>query len=138
MTRIYIPLNASRLRGLSTQGALEPAPFPAHAVTQAVQASASTKGQDEWEYTALNDAASTSGTLLAAGERRRIVAAADVSSDLVGSAEPGDFDIESAVSISDAVALRQIASFHVDGNAFQDEELLWYDVTELPVVLDLL
>jgi len=42
------------------------------------------------------------------------------------------------VSISDAVALRQIASFHVDGNAFQDEELLWYDVTELPVVLDLL
>jgi len=138
MTRIYIPLNASRLRGLSTQGALEPAPFPAHAVTQAVQASASTKGQDEWEYTALNDAASTSGMLLAAGERRRIVAAADVSSDLVGSAEPGDLDIESAVSISDAVALRQIASFHVDGNASQDEELLWYDVTELSVVLELL
>jgi hypothetical protein len=138
MTRIYMPLNASRLRSLSTRGVLQPAPLPAHAVTQAVQALAPTKGQDEWEYTALNDAARTSGTLLAAGERRRIVAAADVSSELVGSAEPGDSDAESAVSISDAVALRQIASFHVDGNASQDEELLWYDVTELPVVLDLL
>ena len=142
MTRIYIPLNASRLRALSAQGALEPAPFLAHAVTPAVKASDPTGRQDEWEYAALNDAAQTCGALLTAGESRRVVAAADVSSDLVDPAEPGDSDVdsdaESVVSILEAVALRAIASFHVDGDAGQDEDLLWYDVTELPVVLALL
>jgi NTE family protein len=138
MTRIYIPLNASALRSLSTGGAIQPAPFPAHAVTQALRDSASNAAQDELEYAALNDAAQTSGALLTAGESRRIVAAADVSSDFVGSAEPDDSDVESAVSISEAVALKRIASFHVDGDAAEDGDLLWYDVTELPVVLALL
>jgi len=138
MTRIYIPLNASGLRSLNADGAVQGAPFPAHAVTQAMRASAPTAGQDEWEYAALNDAAQTSGALLRAGETRRIVAAADVSSDCVGSAEPGDSVIESAVSISEPVALKRIASFHVDGDDAHDDDLLWYDVTELPVVLALL
>ena len=138
MTRIYLPLSASGLRSLSTHGAVEGAPLPAHAVTQAMRAANPTGAQDEWEYAALNDAAQTSGALLAAGESRRIVAAADVSSDLVCSAEPDDSDVESAVSISEAVALKRIASFHVDGDALQDDDLLWYDVTELPVVLALL
>jgi NTE family protein len=138
VTRIYIPLTASGLRSLSTCGAVEGAPFPAHAVTQALRSSAPTAGQDAWEYAALNDAAQTSGALLTAGESRRIVAAADVSSDCLGPAEPGDSAIESAVSISDSVALKRIASFHVDGDDAQDDDLLWYDVTELPVVLALL
>jgi NTE family protein len=138
MTRIYIPLNASGLRSLSTGGAVQPAPFPAHAVTQALRDSASNAAQDELEYAALNDAAQTSGALLTAGESRRIVAAADVSSDFVGSAEPDDSDVESAVSIAEAVALKRIASFHVDGDTDEDGDLLWYDVTELPVVLALL
>ena len=38
MTRIYLPLSASGLRSLSTHGAVEPAPLPAHAVTQAMRA----------------------------------------------------------------------------------------------------
>jgi NTE family protein len=138
MTRIYIPLNASGLRSLSTQGSIAGAPFPAHAVTQALRDSAPSAAQDEWEYAALNDAAQTSGALLTPGESRRIVAAADVSSDLVGPAEPGDPDVESAVAISDSVVLKRVASIHVDGNVSQDEDLLWYDVTELPVVLALL
>jgi len=146
LTRIYIPLNASRLRSLSTGGAIEGTPFPAHAVTEAVQASAPGSGQDEWEYTALNDAARTSEAMLAPGESRRIVAAADVSSELVvprpaGSpADDSAFDSasDSAVLITGLVALRRIASFHLDGDTPQDEDLLWYDVTELPVVLALL
>ena len=138
MTRIYIPLNASGLLSLSTDGAIQAAPLPAHAVTQAMRDSAPNAAQDEWEYAALNDAAQTSGALLTSGESRRIVAAADVSSDLVGPAEPDDCDVESAVSISDTVALNRIASFHVDGDASEDGDLLWYDVTELPVVLALL
>jgi NTE family protein len=139
LTRIYIPLSAAGLRNLSSTGAVQGAPFPAHAVTQAVKTTAPASPQDEWEYTALNDAAETSGALLTPGESRRIVAAADVSSDWVGSAEPGDSDVESAVSISEPVPLKRIASIHVDGDAAQDDDdLLWYDVTELPVVLDLL
>jgi hypothetical protein len=138
LTRVYIPLNASGLRSLSTDGAVEGAPFPAHAVTEAMRDSAPAMGQDEREYAALNDAAQTSGAMLAAGESRRIVAAADVSSDLVGSAEPGDCDVESAVSITGSVALKRIASFQVDGDDSLDGDLLWYDVTELSAVLDLL
>jgi len=138
VTRIYIPLNAAGLHSLSTQGAVQGSLFPAHAVTAALQASAPTAAQDELEYAALNDAAQTSGALLTDGESRRIVAAADVSSELVLSAAPGDSAVQSAVSIGDSVALNRIASFHVDDEDPQDDSLLWYDVTELPVILALL
>jgi len=77
--------------------------------------------------------------------RGRIVAAADVAPELVGAAVTGDFrdfvgsgDFidDSAVLILDSVALKRIASFHVDADdASEDDELLWYDVTELPVIL---
>jgi hypothetical protein len=115
-------------------------------VTARVRASDPASGQDEWEYTALNDAAQTSAGLLTEGESRRIVAAADVSSDCVSPADSAESAAESAdesadesaVSISDPVSLKRIASFHVDGDDAQDDDLLWYDVTELPVVLALL
>jgi hypothetical protein len=139
LTRIYIPLNISGLRSIGADGVLGGAPFLAHAVTEAVRASAPTVGLDEWEYTALSDAAQSSGSLLTSGESRRIVAAADVAPDLVGSAAPGGSIVESAVSVSDSVALKRIASFLVGEGAARndqlDDELLWYDVTELPVIL---
>jgi hypothetical protein len=138
VTRIYIPLNAAGLRALSTKGAVEGAPFPAHAVTDMLREAAPAAGQDGWEYAALNDAAHSSAALLTPGETLRIVAAADVSSELVGPPPPGVYAFESAVTVSDSVALRRIASIHVDGDPSQDDDLLWYDVTELPVVLGLL
>jgi len=138
MTRIYIPLNASGLRSLSADGAIQAAPLPAHAVTQAMRESAPNAAEDEWEYDALNDAARTSAALLTPGESHRLVAAADVSSDLVGPAEPEDSEVESAVSISESVALKRIASLHVGEDDPGDGDLLWYDVTELLVVLALL
>jgi hypothetical protein len=138
LTRIYIPLNASGLRRLDADRALGGAPFLAHAVTDAMKASAPTARQDGWEYSALNDAAQSAGALLTPGESRRIVAAADVTPELVGPA-PADAPAESAVSISDVVPLNRIASFHVDADdASEDDELLWYDVTELPSILALL
>ena len=88
--------------------------------------------------TGRSDAAQTSAVLLTAGESRRIVAAADVSSDCVGPAALAESAVESAVSITDSVALKRIASFHVGDDASADDDLLWYDVTELPVVLALL
>jgi hypothetical protein len=139
VTRIYVPLNASRLRSLDKERALTRVPLLAYAVTAAVRAAARAAGQDEWEYTALSDAARSSAALLTSRESRRIVAAADVSSEVVGSPPPESSIDESAVSISEAVALNRIASFHVDGDdSSEDDELLWYDVTELPAILALL
>jgi hypothetical protein len=151
LIRIYIPLNASGLRSLDAHRVVTGAPFLAHAVTDAVRTSAPTAGEDGWEYSALSDAVLRSAALLTPGERRRIVAAADLAPELVGSAAPGDsidsgssgssgdFIDDSAVLILDSVALNRIASFHVDGDrASEDDELLWYDVTELPVILALL
>jgi hypothetical protein len=146
LTRIYIPLNASGLRGLDAEGVIGGAPFLAHAVTEAVRACAPTAGRDEWEYATLNDAAQSSRLRLTSGETRPIVAVADVSPDLVASAPADDSTVGSIVSVSDSVDLKRIASFHVgDGvvrnDPLDDElsgELLWYDVTELPVILALL
>ena len=147
LIRIYIPLNASGLRSLDADGVVTGAPFLAHAVTDAVRVSAQAAGQDGWEYSALSDAALRSAALLTPGETHRIVAAADVAPEIVGSAAPGDsidadaddFVEESAVLILDSVELKRVASFHVDGDeASEDDDLLWYDVTELPVILALL
>ena len=145
LIRIYIPLNASGLRSLHANGVVTGARFVAHAVTDAVRASAPNAGEDGWEYSALSDAVLRSAGLLTPGEKRRIVAAADVEPELVGPAAPGDFKDagdfmdESAVVILVSVVLNRIASFHVDAdNASEDDELLWYDVTELPVILTLL
>ena len=139
VTRIYVPLNASMLRSLDKLRALANAPFLAHAVTAAVRAEARAAGQDEWEYAALSDAVRSSAALLTSGESRRIVAAGDVESEVVGPPVSGSSIDESAVSISEPVALNRIASFHVDGdNSSEDDELLWYDVTELPAILALL
>jgi hypothetical protein len=135
LTRVYIPLNAARLRSLDADRALGEAPFLAHAVTEALRDSAPTAGQDEWEYAALNDAARSSAALLTSAESRRIVAAADVTADLVHAWPEGSID-ESAVSIAEPIELSWIASFHVDDDdSSEDDELLWYDVTELPVIL---
>ena len=44
----------------------------------------------------------------------------------------------SAVTVSEPVPLQRIASFHVDEtDVADDDELLWYDVTELTGLLDL-
>ncbi len=138
LTRVYIPLNASGLRSLDADRAIGGAPFLAYAVTAAAQAAAPTAGQDECEYAALSDAVRGSAALLTSVERRRIVAAADVMDEVVGPAPDGSID-ESAVSILEPVALNRIASFHVDDDdADEDDELLWYDVTELPGILALL
>jgi len=143
LTRIYIPLNASGLQRLDADRVVAPAPFFAHAVTDALKESASSAGQDEWEYAALSDAVQSSAALLTAGETRRIVAAADVLPEFVGSLDlhnlGSDLTVDSVVSISDSVSIKRIASFHVDDDdADEDDELLWYDVTELPVILALL
>lgn len=139
LTRIYLPLNAARLRELAAGGVIAGRPLRAHAVTEAVRAAQPAGDEEEREYAALCDAASSSRLLLEAGESRRIVAAADVDSSLVQEAAPGEAATPSTVEVSEAVPLRRIASFHVDEDgADEDDELLWYDATELSVLVDLI
>ncbi|MEP7035505.1 MAG: hypothetical protein ABI934_07950, partial [Actinomycetota bacterium] len=116
MTRIYVPLNAMMLRVLDRDHSLSELPILAYAVTEAVRAAARGAGQDEWEYTALSDAVRASAVLLTSEESRRIVAAADVSDEAVGPPVPTSAIDESAVTVSEPVALNRIASFHVDGD----------------------
>ena len=138
LTRIYLPLNAARLRELAAGGVIAGRPLQAHAVTEAVRAAQPSGDEEEREYTALCDAASSSRLLLDPGETRRIVAAADVNSVLVQEVPAGAATTPSTVLVTEAVPLRRIASFHVDEDgAGEDEELLWYDATELTVLVDL-
>jgi hypothetical protein len=137
LTRIYLPLNAARLRELASSRVLGPAPLPAHGVTSSVRAGDPNGDQEGWEYVALGEAAEASAASLPAGERRRVVAAADVDDSWVTAADADG--VASAVTVSQPVPMQRIASFHVDEkDVADDDELLWYDVTELDGLLDLL
>ena len=137
LTRIYLPLNAARLRELASSRVLGPEPLPAHGVTGSIRAGDPTGDQEEWEYVALGEAAEASAVSLPSGERRRVVAAADVDDSWVTAADADG--VASAVTVSQPVPMQRIASFHVDEkDVADDDELLWYDVTELEALLDLL
>jgi hypothetical protein len=137
LTRIYLPLNAARLRELASSRVLGPGPLPAHGVTGSIRADDPNGDQEEWEYIALGEAAEASAASLPSGERRRVVAAADVDDSWVSAADSDG--VASAVTVSQPVPMQRIASFHVDEHDVADEdELLWYDVTELEALLDLL
>ena len=137
LTRIYLPLNAARLRELASSRVLGPGPLPAHGVTGSIRAGDPTGDQEGWEYVALGEAAEASAASLPSGERRRVVAAADVDDSWVTAADADG--VASAVTVSQPVPMQRIASFHVDEkDVADDDELLWYDVTELEALLDLL
>jgi hypothetical protein len=137
LTRIYLPLDAVRLRELAESRVLGPAPLSAHGVTEGVRSADPTGDEEEWEYVALGEAAEASAASLPAGQRRRVVAAADVDDSWVAVADGAD--AASAVTVLQPVPMQRIASFHIDErDVADDDELLWYDVTELAGLLDLI
>ena len=137
LTRIYLPLSAARLRELASSRVLGPGPLPAHGVTGSVRAGDPNGEQEGWEYVALGEAAEASAASLPPGERRRVVVAADVDDSWVTAADVDG--VASAVTVSQPVPMQRIASFHVDEkDVADDDELLWYDVTELEALLHLL
>lgn len=137
-TRVYLPLTGADVRALRTAGRLA-SPIRAHAVTPALEREHPPSSlEEELEYDALCDAAAVASELAPTGTRR-VIAAADVESVRVAAPARGDEGVSSAVEVTGVVELGRIASFHVDerpgGN---DEDLLWYDVTELDEVIRLL
>ncbi|HET7475591.1 MAG TPA: hypothetical protein VFJ97_06145 [Dermatophilaceae bacterium] len=122
MTRVYLPLAAGDLQALLQQEQL-PAPRLAFLVTDAQRRADPQADEEELEYDALTEA----------GEvqlgPRRIVVAADVE------LHPAD-GAASPAQLAEPVPLRRVVSCHVSAaGAAPDDELLWYDATELPILL---
>ena len=135
-TRIYLPVTSTGLRRLGAGGSLEPPPFTAYAVTTDLRREHPTADDDELEYLAFTDAATS------VDGAAPVVAAVDVDAEVVTDLlDPGA--PVSAVQVAAAVPQRQVASFHIadpasEGAAGAPADYLWYDATELEVVVDLL
>jgi hypothetical protein len=133
-TRIYVPLNAARLRELVETRTLSVAPLAAFAVTSRLERSMPLGDEEEWEYAALCEAVDAATLLREGQDAKRVVAAADVEADWVTAG--GEASALSAVEVGEALPLRRIVSFHIDESPGADgaEDLLWYDATELDEV----
>jgi len=133
--RVFVPLGPAALRRLDAEGRLPP-PGRGHAVTDRLREAVPGADEDDLEYTALCDAADAS---VGAGPGWRLVAAADVAAAGVLASVPDGGrapSTESLVWLSEPLDLAHVASFHVgEPGAADDEELSWYDVSELPVIL---
>lgn len=133
--RIYLPLDLDQAQSLlggaaagDGQGSLR-----AYAVTRAVAAELADDDEEEREYDALLECAAEAGRL--AGDSRRVVAAADVDDRYVTEVEGGYAEVD----LTTPVPLARVVAFHVDETTdHSDEDLLWYDVTELDDVVALL
>lgn len=136
-TRIYLPLTVAGLDELATRRQVGPAPVTAYTVTDALAAAMPTADEEEREYAALCDAVDDAGAQRAMAGDRRVVAAADVDDSEVADPTDEGHTKDREVPLSRAAAsvpvpLTRIVSFHVDDDGGNDDdELLWYDATEL-------
>jgi hypothetical protein len=136
LARVYVPLTPAMVRDLADTRQISPAPVAAHAVTPRLERALPGSDEEEREYAALRDAAAAADALSAGSVVRRVVVAADVDSAWVDHRRGESSDVLSTVEITEPVPLRLVVSFHVDEVAGRhDDELLWYDVTELAEVV---
>jgi hypothetical protein len=158
-TRVYVPTTFTGLRDLMTAAGIGPAPFEAHAVTDAVRRELPDASEEEWEHAAATAAARDSLELLADEDPpRRVVLAVDVETVLPAA------DGLSVVEVADVVPLAKVAAVLADDPAAGplveaarlalpaaatgdadavaaverclDEELGWYAAQEIVDLLD--
>lgn len=168
--RVYIPATLPILSELAKRGELGPGPLTGYAVTPALREWYVEGDEEELEFAAMTEAGRGALRLLAAdplAPRRRVVVAAELFDAVVTpvgtpvsreqGVEPGE------VRIDGVIALRDIASFHVDDVAaepavgeaalvvhaadegdedaqftvdgVEDYDLLWFATQELPDLL---
>lgn len=133
-TRVYLPLTAADVRALA-DGATVGA-NGGYAVTAALRAAQPSADEEEYEFAALTEAAAAATGLAAGG--RRVVAAADVDAEIVDDVSGPEPDTPAQIQLIASVPLRRVVSFHVDEHPGSgQEDLLWYDVTELDEVVHL-
>jgi hypothetical protein len=161
--RVYVPTTLRGLAAAVAAGGLGPAPFLAHAVTDALQAALPGAGEEDWEYAAASAAAQTSVGMLDADEpARRVVVAVDVPAARPASrAAPGEDDDPTLVEVDEVVPLRRVAAVLADSEDAEatvatareaagrspadasralerclDHELGWWATQEIPVLLE--
>ncbi len=160
LVRVYVPATMPMLAEMRASGQLGAGPTVAHAVTPALREWYAEGDEEELEYVAFTRAAQAALRLLRhdpQAARRRVVVSADVDSTALirEDVELGS----STVRLPQAVALKEVASIHVDGvgatedvgaaadvveeaqagdpdaqftvDGAEDHELEWYAVTEL-------
>lgn len=129
-TRGYLALGEQGLQSLAAAGRIEPDAVRVAGVTDTVRAAFPGDDEEEREYDALLIAAE----MLAADHpgERVVIAAADL--------EPSGFEEVSAggaydgyeVRLTEPVPLQRVVALHAaEPGAGADDELLWYDVSEL-------
>ena len=112
--RVYVPSSLRALREILAAEELGPAPFTAHAVTEALRDAYADGGDEEWEYAAASAAGLASVGLLTRDEpARRVVLAVDVSR-VSSCASQVDADDPTAVRVDEAVPFRRIAAVLAD------------------------
>jgi hypothetical protein len=124
--RVYLPATTTVLRTLVDEGAL-PGPHTAFAVTsqlrQFYEVSEAEADEEELEYAALLGAARASLRLIdidPTAARRRVVVAADVPDAAVRPLDDPDTD-RGAVRAEADIAMRDVASVHIDGADAEDD-----------------
>lgn len=130
--RIYVPLGADELAELERTRALPERARTGFAVTDRLRDASPGEDAEGLEYLATQDAATDAAT-----HDLRVIAALDMNGEQVADPKNGEFP--SAVTVSGAIPMQQLASFHVLDPAGErdvdiDFELSWYDATELALV----
>ena len=168
--RVYIPATLPILSELAKRGELGPGPLTAYAVTPALREWYVEGDEEELEFAAMTEAARGALRLLAAdplAPRRRVVVAAELFDAVVtpvGTPVSREQGVEPGqVRIDGVIALRDIASFHIDDvraeptigeaalvmqaadggdedaqftvDGAEDFDLLWFATQELPDLL---
>jgi hypothetical protein len=116
-TRVYVPSTLGRLRSIVTSDGIGPAPFVAHAVTDAVRDAWPDGTEEDWEYAVSSAAALSSiGLLHDAEPARRVVIAVDVPA-----VRPAGVDDPTVVEVDDVVPFRWIGAVLADAaDALED------------------
>ncbi len=164
LMRVYLPASLPLLAQLRDAG-WWPEGAEAHAVTPGLREWYVDGDEEELEFVAFTRAAQAALLLLhkdPAAPRRRVVISADLPSSAVDTTDPQLGD--SAVRLRAAVPLGAVAAIHVDDpgvaaqiaaaaevapaalagdedaqfvvDGTEDHDLAWYDITELPHLLD--
>lgn len=162
--RVYLPASLPLLAQLRDAG-WWPEGAEAHAVTPGLREWYVDGDEEELEYVAFTRAAQSALLLLhrdPAAPRRRVVISADLPDSAVDTTDPQLGD--SSVRLRSAVPLGAVAAIHVDDpgvvkeigeaadvaeaalagdpdaqfvvDGVEDHDLAWYDVSELPHILD--
>lgn len=130
--RVYLPLRPGDLRTLLAEGRLDLADRVVRGVSPTLAAALPRADEEEREQAAFADAVDDAVGEQAAGRRIAVLSFDAIAQDLAWEAQG------SGARMRGAVARRDVASCHIGEDASADADLLWYDVTELPQVAELL